>query len=31
MVLAAIAQRTNEFPTAVHWSERALVSAEESG
>jgi DNA-binding SARP family transcriptional activator/tetratricopeptide (TPR) repeat protein len=31
MVLAAIAQRTNDFPTAVHWSERALVSAERAG
>ncbi|MGW0577923.1 hypothetical protein ACWD25_18565, partial [Streptomyces sp. NPDC002920] len=28
MALAAIAQRTDEFSTAVHWSERALVSAE---
>lgn len=28
MALAAIAQRTDEFPTAVRWSERALVSAE---
>jgi DNA-binding SARP family transcriptional activator/tetratricopeptide (TPR) repeat protein len=31
MALAAIAQRTDEFSTAVHWSERALVSAERAG
>jgi tetratricopeptide (TPR) repeat protein len=31
MVLAAIAQRTGEFATAVHWSERALVSAAKAG
>jgi DNA-binding SARP family transcriptional activator/tetratricopeptide (TPR) repeat protein len=31
MALAAIAQRTEEFSTAVHWSERALVSAEQAG
>lgn len=31
MALAAIAQRTDEFSTAVHWSERALVSAEKAG
>ncbi|WP_128379709.1 BTAD domain-containing putative transcriptional regulator [Streptomyces cavernae] len=30
MALAAIAQRTDEFPTAVRWSERALVFAEKA-
>ncbi|MFG2129205.1 BTAD domain-containing putative transcriptional regulator [Streptomyces sp. NPDC048751] len=29
--LAAIAQRTDEFPTAVRWSEQALASAERAG
>ncbi|MEU6257050.1 BTAD domain-containing putative transcriptional regulator [Streptomyces sp. NPDC047043] len=31
MALAAIAQRTDEFSTAVRWSERALASAEKAG
>lgn len=31
MALAAIAQRTDDFSTAVRWSERALVSAERAG
>ncbi|MGY4743845.1 BTAD domain-containing putative transcriptional regulator [Streptomyces sp. ATMOS53] len=31
MALAAIAQRTDEFSTAVRWSERALASAERAG
>ncbi|MDQ1045319.1 tetratricopeptide (TPR) repeat protein [Streptomyces sp. V4I2] len=31
MALAAISQRTDEFSTAVRWSEQALVSAERAG
>ncbi|WP_225320570.1 BTAD domain-containing putative transcriptional regulator [Streptomyces luteolifulvus] len=30
-VLAAVAQRTDDFPAALHWSERALRSAESAG